>query len=516
MLPSIVPAVLLLVSVFSAATFENEGTYALSPGYVRIVTGQAGNPGEYQSPDLQEFTGESDATADWTVMFYDDADCTNMFDPFDSFANELRSTDLVNVVVLRDTETGPARYYYLPQTGSPDVLEELGEVNMGDAETLSDFLAYSKTNYPASRYVLCVYDHGGGFYGACVDLSAGNDLLYMDEFQSAITANGGVDIIAWLACCTMGSLEAAYELRDCTDVYIGSEEGSFYNMWFDVLSYLGSVLNNSAALSSQDIGVLVVDRVAANFSGITYDYATMSAIDEEQLEPLVTSFNELSTYMVQNFSSLVQVIEDTRSDAWHMGGEYYEWPEIDFYDFLLLYQAAEDDPVIQARVAEVIDLFDATILAEAHGPSHDPRAHGLSIWFPDEVHERLEYYQTTNLDFAEDTQWDEFLETYFSYLLGIEGSASTGVLSISPQSNPSSGETEICYSSSRTGTVSIGIHDLAGRCVNSFSSFVNSDSPASLHWGGESESGISVPTGIYVITIQDASRETASCRLLMI
>lgn len=523
---SVVTAILILVSVFLGTavsnpefidnTLENEGINDLSHGYVHIVTGEAGDAGDYRSPDLEEFIGKSDAAVDWTVMFYDDADCTNMYDPFDTFASEMRSSDHVSVVVLRDTETGPARYYHIPQSGSPDILEELGEVNMGDAQTLSDFLAYSKTNYPASRYILCVYDHGGGFYGACVDLSAGNDLLYMDEFQSAITANGGVDIIAWLACCTMGSLEAAYELRDCTDVFIGSEEGSFYNMWFGVLSYLSSVLNNSSALSSQDIGVLVVDRVAANFSGSTYDYATMSAIDEEQLEPLVTSFNELSTYMVQNFFDLVQVIEDTRSDAWYMGGGYYEWPEIDFYDFLLLYQAAEDDPVIQSRVAEVIALFDAVILAEAHGPSHEPRAHGLSIWFPDEVHERLEYYQTTNLDFAEDTEWDEFLETYFNYLMGIEGSPCTEVLSISPRSNPSSGVTEICYSSSKTGTVSIRIHDLAGRRVNSFSLSVNSGSPASLHWDGNSERGISVPTGIYVITIQDAGGNRASCRVLMI
>ncbi len=527
MLYSVALAFLLLASVFSGAStlsnsvlvsnpLENEGTNNHSLGYTHIVTGEAGNPSEYISPDLQQFISKSDATADWTVMFYDDADCTNMYDPFSSFVSEMRSSDHVNVVVLRDTETGPARYYHIPQTGSPDVLEELGEVNMGDAQTLSDFLAYSKTNYPASRYILCVYDHGGGFYGACVDLSADNDLLYMDEFQSAITANGGVDIIAWLACCTMGSLEAAYELRDCTDVYIGSEDGSFYNMWFGVLSYLSAVLNNSAALSSQDIGVLVVDRVEANFSGSTYDYATMSAVDQEHLEALVTSFNELSFYMEENFFDLIQVIEETRSDACYMGGGYYEWPEVDFYDFLLLYQAAEDDPVIQSRVAAVIDLFDAVILAEAHGPSYDTRTHGLSIWFPDEVHERLEFYQTTNLDFADDTDWDEFLETYFSYLLGIEGSPTIEALFISPKSNPSSGVTEICYSSNNTGSVWILIHDLAGRRVASFTSSVNAGSSASIHWNGSSERGTYVPSGIYVVTIQDAGGNSASCRVLMI
>ena len=513
MMPTILSTILLFVTMFADPFFNPDG---FSSGYEQIRTGEAGTPDDYSSPALQEFIGESDATADWTVVFYDDADCTNMFDPFTTFAGEMHSTDNINVVVLRDTETGPARYYHIPQTGSPVILEELGEVNMGDAQTLSDFLAYSKTNYPATRYLLCVYDHGGGFYGACVDLSAGNDLLYMDEFQSAITANGGVDIIAWLACCSMGAIESAYELRDCADVYVASEEGSFYNMWFGVLSYLRSVLDDSASLSSQDIGSLIVDKVAENFSGTTYDYATMSAIDEEQLEPLVAAFNELSAYMVENFTELVSVIEETRAEAWYMGGGYYEWPEIDFYDFLLLYQAAEDDPVVQNRITQVIDLFDAAIIAEAHGPTHEPRAHGLSIWFPDEEHERLEYYQNTNLDFNDDTQWGDFLALYFGWLLGVEDSSFSEDLSISPLSNPSSGVTELVYFSSATGSVSIGIHDLAGRRLNSFSRSDNSGSPSSLHWNGESDNGIPVPAGIYVITIQNNEGNRASCRVLII
>lgn len=503
-------SVLFISSVMSASP-EIELWNTSSYGYEQIVTGDAGEPDDYSSPVFDELTGQVLVPAEWTVMFYDDADCENMFDPFNTFVSEIQSTGKVDVIVLRDTETGPAYYYYVPGTGSPVILESLGEVNMGDAQTLNDFIAYSKTHYPANRYLLFVYDHGGGFYGACVDKSHGNDLLYMDEFQSAITANGGVDIITWLACCTMGALEAAYELRNCTDVYVGSEEGSSYNDWFGVISYISTVLNDSEDLSSEEIGVLIVNEVATNFD----DYSTMSAIDQDNLEPLVSAFNELADYMVQNFADLVDVVEDTRSDAWNMGGAYFEWPEIDFYDFLLLYQAGEDDPGIQSRIAPVISLFDAAILAEAHGPEHDPRAHGLSIWFPEEYHERIEYYQGTNLDFADDTKWDEFLVMYFDWLTGIEGSSSQRSLAIFPSSNPSAGMVELCCSSNRSASATIGIIDIAGRRINEFPVNLNPGTQTSFSWNGVNSNGCDVPTGIYVVTIQDETGNSSSCKVLL-
>ena len=35
-----------------------------------------------------------------------------------------------------------------------------GERNMGDPQTLKDFVAYTKTNFPATNYLLAFWDHG--------------------------------------------------------------------------------------------------------------------------------------------------------------------------------------------------------------------------------------------------------------------------------------------------------------------------------------------------------------------
>lgn len=203
---------------------------------------------------------------------------------------------------MYDSQTGPGIVYYFSPTGSAVILENLGEVNMGDASTLQDFLEYGKTNYPAERYMLFAIDHGGGFYGACIDVTSGNDLLYMDEFQSAIEGAGGIDLMGFPGCCTMG------------------------------------------------------------------------AIDLTEIGSLVDSYDELCTFMLDNIDELGAVIEQTRVNAWYMGGGYEAWPEIDFYDFLLLYQAVEDDPVIQEKLQQTMDLFDNVIINEGHGIGHGDRA----------------------------------------------------------------------------------------------------------------------------------------------
>jgi hypothetical protein len=43
-----------------------------------------------------------------------------------------------------------------------EVVEDLGETNMADANTLVDFVTWAVSNYPAEHYVLILSDHGMG------------------------------------------------------------------------------------------------------------------------------------------------------------------------------------------------------------------------------------------------------------------------------------------------------------------------------------------------------------------
>ncbi|MCD4706105.1 MAG: hypothetical protein K8S62_00010 [Candidatus Sabulitectum sp.] len=456
-------------------------------------------------------------TAEWTFLFYDDSDFTNSYKPLSQFASEAYSTDNVNVFVLEDTDVGPAYLYYIPETGDPVVVEEWGEVNMGDWETLHNLIVWGKTNHPAERYMVTMYDHGGGWWGACLDVTSGNDILSMDEIQDAIEGAGGIDILAFTAPCLMGALESAYELRDCVDVYIGSEDLSGYIYWFDIMDDICDLLNNSSTLSTEEVGCLIIDLVETNFAAPYDQQGTMSAIDQAGLNNMVTVFDQLCVYMTDHIDELGSVIQETRESAWYLGAGYYVLPEIDFYDFLSLYLEAEEDPFVQARIQEIIVLFEPLILSEIHGELQG-RTHGLSIYFPlTEEESYLELYGSINLDFADNTNWNEFLEAYYEWqLTGIEGDAASNQLSIHPGCNPCSGTTELFYSCSVSGRISIDIRDITGRTVRSYTESAYAGEPGSFVWEGLSDSGASVPGGVYIVSISDLSGNTASVKVVMV
>ena len=90
--------------------------------------------------------------------------------------------------------------YYNKITDNKILLEALGEVNMGDPQTLIDFISYGKEHYPAERYQLCLYGHANAWYGACPDDTSGGDIMTMDEFQQALTATDAQGSLRDICC----------------------------------------------------------------------------------------------------------------------------------------------------------------------------------------------------------------------------------------------------------------------------------------------------------------------------
>jgi clostripain len=156
-----------------------------------------------------------DNTAEWTVMVYLDAD-NNLESAGIDDINEMEivgSTTEVNIVVqvdripysvLASNNEGYAddisnsnwtttRRYYITQDFDPvqinsQLKSDLGELNMGDSQTLIDFTNWATINYPARKYLLVIWNHGGGFRSLSLtkdiawDDTSGGDKITMPEF----------------------------------------------------------------------------------------------------------------------------------------------------------------------------------------------------------------------------------------------------------------------------------------------------------------------------------------------
>ena len=495
---------------------DNEG---LIPGHP--VIGEEGfSPADEQYGSTQHQQGSLALAADsvaWTVLFYDDAEFSG-YDPLYDFADECRSSTNMNVIVLQDDESSPAFIYHILSDGSLLLLESMGEINMGSWETLQNFIAYGKTNFPADRYFLAIYDHGAGWWGACIDETS-NDMLYMNEIQTAIQAMDGVDILAFTAPCLMGALESAYELRSCVCVYIGSEELSGYIFWRGIIDNIAAILDDSAALSNTEIGYMVIDLIETNLVPPYGQWATMCAVEQSQLQTMTDVFDELCVYMTTNIDDIAPTVQDARDQVWEMGmGGTYDMHEIDFYDFLETYLALEDDPFVTAKLQEVIDFYELAIINECHGSS-EPGANGLSINFPEEEFgSQIEYYVSMDLDFADSTGWDEFLLAFYNWQeTGIEGGAGPGaLLAINPASNPACGSVNLVFTSHVTGNVTISACDISGRTVHTAIEYAHAGETSNYLWVGTDRSGAPLPTGIYLVRITNSAGDTAQTRMVMV
>ena len=129
--------------------------------------------------------------------------------------------DDLNVVVLVDFDGADDTYFgRLVHDTDPHALTltQVEEQDMGDPWTLEEFVRLGATTYPAEQYALGLCAHGSGIGGI-----GASEQLDMAEILAGVENSGvGLDMVLF-RCCVMAMTEVAYELRDVTETFVGSE-----------------------------------------------------------------------------------------------------------------------------------------------------------------------------------------------------------------------------------------------------------------------------------------------------
>ena len=151
---------------------------------------------------------------------------------------------------------------YIVRDGKIEKVQELDRKTcMSEPQELADFLNWAKQNYPADRYMLAFWDHGGGLsmgYGmdALNKREADLPTLSVSEIADAIAQSGmKFDVIGFDAC-LMQDIEVAAALEPYADYYLASQEveggyGWSYNSAFGTLA-------ENPGMSSEDFGCEMV------------------------------------------------------------------------------------------------------------------------------------------------------------------------------------------------------------------------------------------------------------------
>jgi clostripain len=195
--------------------------------------------------------------------------------------------------------TTTRRYYITQDFDSVQInsqlKSDLGELNTGDPQTLADFANWAVTNYPAKKYLLVIWNHGGGFRSLNLakdiawDDTSGGDKITMPELEYALSTintqmGKKIDIVGMDAC-FMAMTEVAYQIKDYADILIASEESEPGDGWpYDTI--LGELVGNPL-ISSEQLAVDIVDKYIFSYP---YGNVTQSAIDNWRSILLINIF----------------------------------------------------------------------------------------------------------------------------------------------------------------------------------------------------------------------------------
>jgi hypothetical protein len=379
--------------------------------------------------------------AEWTVLVYLDADNNLEREAVDDFLemSSVGSSPEVNVIVQFDRIPGydsryadwtGAKRYHVQQGMTPqpaNALSDLGEANMGDPQTLTDFISWGMASFPAHRTAAIIWNHGDGWRRASLhkeprkaiawDDTNGRDSLDIAELGdvlATVTGNGAnpIDLLAFDAC-LMAMVEIDAQISPYVRVRTASEEtepGTGYP--FDAIL---SDLRAHPLWDAADLGKSIVARYYEAYEGETH-----SAVDlGGGYTTLVTAIDQLAGALIANQGTLLTAIGDARREA-----QQFQLHYVDLYDLALRLSQAVQVPAVQQAAQAVMDAADAIVLAEQHG-SYWPGANGITIYFPARPTAWDSAYdgESNYLGFTASTRWDDFLVSYLDLTSSCEPDA---------------------------------------------------------------------------------------------
>jgi hypothetical protein len=332
----------------------------------------------------------------WTVMVYLDADGDleevgilnmNQMESVGSDAN-------INIVVQFDRGPGfdatngdwtDTRRYLVTkdddlQRISSPVLENLGEIDMGQPETLRSFIEWAVANYPAEHYVMVPWNHGAGWRSRSAPAQSrgiifddtSSTYLTMAEFNTGLNVpNVRFDLIA-IDCSLMGMLEVAYEIKDRCD-YITFSEESPPGPGYPYDTILGP------NMTGEQLGRIFVEEHLRYYSK---DAVTQSLIRTANLASFATKVDNFAGALLAALPSQRTEFDLARARSQAYAYSYYR----DLYDFAANAKLSITNAAVASAADAILQGWTADkggpVVIEGHNLSAVANSHGLSIYLP--------------------------------------------------------------------------------------------------------------------------------------
>lgn len=369
---------------------------------------------------------------EWTIMVYLNA--KNNLERFGiSDLNEMEtvgSNDKFNIIVefgrLKGYDstngdwTGVRRYYVTKDNDkniiNSTLVQDLGEVDMGDYKTLIDFVKWAKKNYPAKKYALVIWNHGSGWEkgvnpitrGISYDDVSGNH-INTPQLGLAMKEIGYVDVLDFDAC-LMQMAEVGYEIKDHVKYIVASEEtepgdGDTYDVFL-------KKLEAKPDMGPYELSKAIVDAYADHYASVN-DGTTKSVVRAEKLDEFIKLVNEFAYTVSQ------KVTKDVVKEAVRGAQSYAINDNKDLYHFAKLISEKSSDNEVKAKAEELMNFISKKLVAYNRytnssgswwGPSDYSNSYGIAVYLPS-YSIGVGYL---DLQWSKYTNWDEFIKWYLN------------------------------------------------------------------------------------------------------
>jgi hypothetical protein len=391
----------------------------------------------------------------WTIMVYGCAD--NNLDP--AGVNDLNELELsgsdsnMNIIFLLDRwGMNDTHLYYvehdtlgLPGGDDNNIISTLiddsapwlaPEEDMGNPQTLMDFLLWTTANYPAEHYLISIWDHGSGIFkedepfitkGECWDDYGGipNDYIDLKELKTVMSAvysqlGRKVDILGHDVCLA-GQFETHYQVRDYADISIASADNEPMEGW----DYEGPFVNLKANpdMSPEELAHQIVEYYYNWYGPGPSCCNTQAAVDLRLMKTeFMPAFHDFNQTLIQYCNQYLSEITAYRNMS-----AYYQTPNYDLWNFADYLAADETLPQeLRDAASDLAVSLDQTFIN--HHTADYTDGYGCTIWFPTNYPTNSDVGDyKTKIDFN-NTSWSHFLRIFAGEMIIFTDNLSEGYL----------------------------------------------------------------------------------------
>ncbi|MBR2895804.1 MAG: hypothetical protein IKC03_09140, partial [Oscillospiraceae bacterium] len=267
------------------------------------------------------------------------------------------------------------------------LIEEQETTNMGDAQTLYDFLYFANENYPADRVAVTFWNHGGGSVsGAAFDELHGLDSLDLAEMYQAFdaiwpadTENPALELVGFDTC-LMATVDVAAVFQNFARYLVASEEVEPGNGWL-YSGWLGELAANPA-MDGDDLGIAICNTYYEGCEQIgTHEQTTLSVTDLTKLTPLLEayeSFGQEAFVAAAEDPGFFAELGRAAAQSENYGGNTREQGYTNMVD---LGHLARQTAWVLPSAQSVCDALDDCVVYQVGGV-YRSEASGLSCYYP--------------------------------------------------------------------------------------------------------------------------------------